>query len=37
MLRWRCLVRDDEKRVDVSTGMIHVVMDGLLIDQNPHR
>ncbi len=30
MIRWRHLVRDYEKRIDVSTAMIHVAMGSLL-------
>jgi putative transposase len=29
MTRWRRLVRDDEKRIDVSKAMIHVAMGSL--------
>ena len=36
MIRWRRLVRDYEKRIDVSTAMIHVAMGGLLIRRNAH-
>ena len=36
MMRWRRLVRDYEKRIDVSTAMIHVAMGGLLIRRNAH-
>lgn len=34
MIRWRRLVRDYERRIDVSTAMIHVAMGGLLIRRN---
>jgi hypothetical protein len=30
MVRWRRLVRDYEKRLDVSEAMIHVAMGSLL-------
>jgi putative transposase len=30
MTRWRRLVRDYEKRIDVSNAMIHVAMGSLL-------
>lgn len=36
MMRWRRLVRDYEKRIDVSTAMIHVAMGGILIRRNAH-
>jgi transposase len=36
MTRWRRLVRDCERRIDVSTAMIHVAMGSLLIRRNAH-
>ncbi len=36
MVRWRRLVRDYERRIDVSTAMIHVAMGALLIRRNAH-
>ncbi|YBW41322.1 IS5 family transposase (plasmid) [Nitrobacter sp. TKz-YC01] len=36
MIRWRRLVRDYERRIDVSTAMIHVAMAGVLIRRNAH-
>jgi len=36
MIRWRRLVRDYERRIDVSTAMIHVAMGGILIRRNAH-
>jgi transposase len=36
MMRWRRLVRDYEKRIDVSTAMIHIAMGGILIRRNAH-
>ncbi len=36
MTRWRRLVRDYEKRIDVSTAMIHVAMGGMLVRRNAH-
>jgi len=36
MMRWRRLVRDYEKRIDISTAMIHVAMGGILIRRNAH-
>jgi transposase len=36
MMRWRRLVRDYERRIDVSTAMIHVAMGGILIRRNAH-
>ena len=35
MIRWRRLVRDDEKRIDVSRAMIFVAMGGNLLRRNP--
>lgn len=32
----RRLVRDYERRIDVSTAMIHVAMGGVLIRRNTH-
>jgi transposase len=31
MMPWRRLVRDDEKRIDVSENMVYVAMGGLLL------
>jgi transposase len=36
MIRWRGLVRDYERRIDVSTAMMHVAMGGVLIRRNSH-
>jgi hypothetical protein len=36
MTRWRRLVRDDEKRIDVSKAMILVAMGGSLLCRNAH-
>jgi transposase len=36
MIRWRRLVRDYERRIDVSTAMIHVAMGSVLIRRNAH-
>jgi putative transposase len=36
MTRWRRLVRDYEKRIDVSTAMTHVAMGGLLLRRISH-
>jgi hypothetical protein len=36
MIRWRRLVRDYERRIDVSTAMIYVAMGGVLIRRNAH-
>jgi transposase len=36
MIRWRRLVRDYERRIDVSIAMIHVAMGGILIRRNAH-
>lgn len=36
MMRWRRLVRDYEKRIDVSQAMILVAMGGNLIRRNAH-
>jgi len=36
MMRWRRLVRDHERRIDVSKVMIHVAMGGLLLRRNAH-
>ncbi len=36
MTRWRRLVRDYEKRIDVSAAMIHVAMGGLLLRPIAH-
>ena len=37
MIRWRRLVRDDEKRLDVSEAMIHVAISPLLLRRVAHR
>jgi transposase len=37
MIRWRRLVRDYEKRLDVSEAMIHVAMGSLLLRRVAHR
>ena len=37
MVRWRRLVRDYEKRLDVSEAMIHVAMRALLLRRIAHR
>ena len=37
MIRWRRLVRDYEKRLDVSEAMIHVAMGALLLRRVAHR
>jgi len=36
MMRWRRLVRDYEKRLDVSEAMIHVAMGGILLRRISH-
>ena len=36
MMRWRCLVRDHERRIDVSRAMILVAMGGNLLRRNAH-
>jgi putative transposase len=36
MIRWRRLVRDYEKRLDVSEAMIHVAMGALLLRRVAH-
>lgn len=36
MMRWRRLVRDYEKRIDVSEAMIHIAMGGLLLRRISH-
>lgn len=36
MVRWRRLVRDYERRIDVSRAMIHVAMGGVLLRRNAH-
>ena len=36
MIRWRRLVRDYERRIDVSTAMILVAMGGNLLRRNAH-
>ncbi|WP_420846622.1 transposase [Methylocystis parvus] len=36
MTRWRRLVRDYEKRIDVSKAMIHVALGGLLLRRIAH-
>ncbi len=37
MIRWRRLVRDYERRLDVSEAMIHVAMGSLLLRRVAHR
>lgn len=37
MIRWRHLVRDCEKRLDVSEALIHVAMGALLLRRLAHR
>ena len=37
MIRWRRLVRDYEKRLDVSEAMIHVAMGSLLLRRIAHQ
>ena len=37
MIRWRRLVRDYERRLDVSEAMIHVSMGALLLRRVAHR
>jgi putative transposase len=37
LIRWRRLVRDYEKRIDVSEAMIHVAMGSLLLRRIAHR
>jgi transposase len=34
MTRWRRLVRDYQKRIDVATAMIHIAMGGILLRRN---
>ncbi len=36
MIRWRRLVRDYEKRIDVSRAMIFVAMGGIMLRRNAH-
>jgi hypothetical protein len=36
MTRWRRLVRDYGRRIDVSTAMIHIAMGSLLVRRNAH-
>ena len=36
MMRWRRLVRDYEKRIDVSKAMIHVALGSLLLRRISH-
>lgn len=36
MIRWRRLVGDYERRIDVSTAMIHVALCGVLLCRNAH-
>lgn len=36
MTRWRRLVRDYQRRIDVSRAMIQVAMGGLLLRRNAH-
>jgi hypothetical protein len=35
-MRWRRLVRDYEKRIDVSDSMIHIAMGSLLVRRKAH-
>jgi putative transposase len=37
MIRWRRLVRDYERHLDVSEAMIHVAMGALLLRRIAHR
>ena len=37
IIRWRRLVRDYERRLDVSEAMIHVTMGALLLQRVTHR
>lgn len=37
MMRWRCLVRDYEARIDVAEAMIHLAMGSLLLRRIAHR
>jgi hypothetical protein len=37
MARWRRLVGDDERRLDVSEAMIHLAMGALLLQRAAHR
>jgi transposase len=37
MIRWRRLVRDYERHLDVSEAMIHVAMGALLLRRVAHR
>ena len=37
MSNWRRLLRDYEERIDVSTAVIYVAMDGILIRQDAHQ
>ena len=37
MIRWRRLVRDYEKRLDVSEAMVHVAMVSLLLRRIAHQ
>lgn len=36
MIRWRRLVRDNERRIDASTAMSHAAMGSVLIHRNAH-
>ena len=36
MTRWRRLVRDYERRIDVSKAMIHIALGANLIRRNAH-
>ena len=36
MIRWRCLARDYERRIEVSQAMILVAMDANFIRRNAH-
>ena len=37
LIRWRRLVRDNERRLDVSEAMVHVAMGALLLRRIAHR
>jgi transposase len=37
MMRWRRLVRDYERRIDVSKAMIHVALGSLLLSELPNK
>lgn len=36
MVRWRRLVKDYEKRIDVAEAMIHIAMGSLMLRRNAH-